>query len=128
MKGGVSEAPSLGTDIDKSTFRLDYRRDFFYYNIAGPDSHISGQLTQGVNNFLSTLWNSYSIDAGTSRKPVSYFDNITDLSKPLGYIDQTDFKVHINPNMWRTKDGNANGAINTCKNTRYVQYKFYKIN
>lgn len=92
MKGGVSEAPSLGTDIDKSTFRLDYRRDFFYYNIAGPDSHISGQLAQGVNNFLSTLWNSYSIDAGTSRKPVSYFDNITDLSKPLGYIDQTDLR------------------------------------
>lgn len=111
MKGGVSEAPSLGTGVDKSTFRLDYRRDFYYYNIAGPDSHLSGQLAQGVDNFLNTLWNSYSIDAGTSRKPVSYFDNITDLSKPLGYIDQTDFKVHINPNLWRTKDGNANGAM-----------------
>lgn len=111
MKGGVSEAPSLGTGVDKSTFRLDYKRDFFYYNIAGPDSHISGQLKQGVDNFLSTLWSSYSISAGVSRQPVSYFENIADLSKPLGYIDQTDFKVHINPNMWRTKDGNANGAM-----------------
>ena len=38
---GESIAPSLGAGIDKSTFRLDYRRDFFYYNIAGPDSHIN---------------------------------------------------------------------------------------
>ncbi len=41
-RGGESIAPSLGAGIDKSTFRLDYRRDFFYYNIAGPDSHIRG--------------------------------------------------------------------------------------
>ena len=34
-RGGESIAPSLGAGIDKSTFRLDYRRDFFYYNIAG---------------------------------------------------------------------------------------------
>ncbi len=33
-RGGESIAPSLGAGIDKSTFRLDYRRDFFYYNIA----------------------------------------------------------------------------------------------
>lgn len=45
-RGGESIAPSLGAGIDKSTFRLDYRRDFFYYNIAGPDSHISGALAQ----------------------------------------------------------------------------------
>ena len=25
MKGGISEAPNLGTGVDKSTFRLDYR-------------------------------------------------------------------------------------------------------
>ena len=28
---------------------------------------------------------------------MSYFENTTNLSKALGYIDQTDFKVHINP-------------------------------
>ncbi len=37
------------------------------------------------------------------------FENTTNLSKALGYIDQTDFKVHINPNLWRNKDGYANG-------------------
>lgn len=110
-RGGESIAPSLGAGIDKSTFRLDYRRDFFYYNIAGPDSHISGALAQKVDNFLSEMWNSYDATAGTSRKPMSYFENTTNLSKALGYIDQTDFKVHINPNLWRNKDGYANGAM-----------------
>ena len=110
-RGGESIAPSLGAGIDKSTFRLDYRRDFFYYNIAGPDSHISGALAQKVDNFLSEMWNAYDATAGTSRKPMSYFENTTNLSKALGYIDQTDFKVHINPNLWRNKDGYANGAM-----------------
>ncbi len=62
-RGGESIAPSLGAGIDKSTFRLDYRRDFFYYNIAGPDSHISGALAQKVDNFLSEMWNSYDCDS-----------------------------------------------------------------
>lgn len=57
------------------------------------------------------MWNSYDATAGTSRKPMSYFENTTNLSKALGYIDQTDFKVHINPNLWRNKDGYANGAM-----------------
>ena len=39
-RGGESIAPSLGAGIDKSTFRLDYRRDFFYYNIAVSYTHL----------------------------------------------------------------------------------------
>lgn len=111
MRGGESTAPQLGDGVNKSNLSLDYRRDFFYYNIAGPSSHVSGPLTKGVNNFLSDMWNTYDPTAGTSRKPLSYFENMTDLNKPLGYLDQTEFKMHINPNLWRTRDGYANGAM-----------------
>lgn len=115
--GGSSVAPQIiGTDLN--TFVADYRRTFNYYNINGPVEHKNGQPGGGNDTFMYSLWKSYydAIDAKTvntgQKWPLSYYENTTRLSVPLGYVDATNnCAVKINPNKWQNEFGYANGVM-----------------
>lgn len=110
-KGGRSAAPVIsGEGYDKNNFAMDYRRTFNYFNFKGPESHLKGQPKD--KGFLYNLWSAYFeglnkvVNTG-SRDPMSYFSGNESLR--LGYVDQSDFVVVINPDKFRDDAGYANG-------------------
>ena len=112
--GGSSVAPTI-TGVDASAFKMDYRRNFQYYNVNGPAEHEDGQPSK-AGSFMNTIWGVYwsalnkSNNTG-ARAPMSYIDN-TNYSLPLGYVNQGDNnKVKINPNKWMDEKGYANGIF-----------------
>ncbi len=117
-KGVRSDVPvSIGIDVP-ANFLIDYRRSFNYYNIAGPDTHVSGSLSSSATGtFIYSMWTNYytqldmAVNAG-ARRPVSYYDNSTSLTQALLYIDASDKSVVVNANKWIDDDNVcANGAF-----------------
>lgn len=113
--GGTSVEPEI-SGTDASTFLMDYRRTFNYYNINGPESHVTGQLKAGVTNtFIYQMWASYYGDAAVNagaRKPVSYYDNTTSLNEALCYVNANNkCAVTVNPNKWMHDGEYANGVF-----------------
>lgn len=112
-KGGRSAAPVItGSGYEPAQFAMDYRRAFNYFNLNGPESHKDGQPSAG--GFMSTLWEAYFAGMGKpfnkgSRDPLSYFSGSESLR--LGYVDQSDFAVVINPDKFRDDAGYANGVF-----------------
>lgn len=110
--GGASVSPSVNGGTPPSGFAMDYRRNFNYYNLDGPDSHADGQ--PAAKGFMYTLWSTYFTGVGKSvntgsRDPMSWFSG--DASLRLGYVRQSDFAVVINPEKWRDDSGYANGVM-----------------
>lgn len=111
--GGRSVAPVIsGTGFDPANFAMDYRRSFNYFNLNGPESHINGQ--PAAKGFLYNLWTTYFAGQGKpvntgSRDPMSAFSGSESLR--LGYVDQSDFSVVVNPNKFRDDAGYANGVF-----------------
>lgn len=115
--GGSSVIPQVSGVADRSLFLMDYRRNFNYYNINGPAEHINGQPSV-ANSFMFSVWKAYfdtikdaAVNTG-ARKPMSYYDNTTQLAIPLGYVDAANNQsVKMNPNKWQNDYGYANGVI-----------------
>lgn len=113
--GGTSAAPVI-SGVEPNLFKADYRRTFNYYNINGPEEHISGQ-TNNKNNptFMNTLWQAYYAPKTPNygqKWPLSYYDDATNMAKKLGYVDESkNFAVTINPNKWQDEYGYANGVM-----------------
>ena len=113
--GGTSVAPTI-TGAEPNMFLMDYRRNFWYYNIGGPDSHESGQLNKkNTSTFMYKMWQSYYGDAAVNagaRKPVSYYDNIASLNAALCYVNATkDCAITVNPGKWQVDQEYANGVF-----------------
>lgn len=122
LTGGSSVKPTI-EGADPSTFLMDYRRTFNYYNFNGPSSHKDGQPSV-AGSFMRQLWEYYYMDllgkptANTGAKaPMSYYENNgkdgTNLSMPLAYVDNDNgLAVKVNPNKFIGDDGQpANGAM-----------------
>ncbi len=117
-KGVRSATPKSIGLADPSLLIADYRRTFNYYNIAGPETHISGTLnTTNTNTFIYSRWKAYftqlnkAVNAG-SKDPASYYTNKANLAQALLYIDATDKSVVVNANKWVDDDNIcANGAF-----------------
>ena len=114
--GGTSAVPTLeGVEPDK--FLADYRRTFSFYNINGPEEHLTGRVDKVNNGFLYIMWKSYFDTKGKStntgsKDPVSYYSNVTSLSLPLLYVDATNgCAIKVNPNKWKDDYGYANGVF-----------------
>lgn len=113
--GGTSVAPTVtGAEPDK--LLMDYRRNFWYYNIGGPDSHESGQLNKGnTSTFIYKMWQNYYGEAAvnaSARKPVSYYDNKASLNNALCYVNATKgCAVTVNPGKWQMDQEYANGVF-----------------
>lgn len=118
--GGSSAAPIIEGVADKSKFLMDYRRSFSYFNLGGPDSHASGTIKNDAASehlFIAQVWRNYytAVDKKPNyggRTPMSYYDNQSALTTPLGYVNPTDYSVIVNPGKWIGEDGTyANGVM-----------------
>lgn len=122
--GGSSVAATVTGTV--SNLYLDYRRTFNYYNLGGPDSHVSGPPTSTTaNTFMKQLWTAFYTGIGSStvntgaKKPVSYYDtsngfnNTANLASLLLYVNPTaSYSVKVNPNKFVDDMGNyANGVF-----------------
>lgn len=124
--GGRSGRPVI-SGVEGDIF-LDYRRDFFYYNIHGADSKgnpfKSGQVNPKPQNydaeccpFLEQLWTQYGSSNFGGKDPMSFYKNEKDVSKPLAYIDGNDgHALVVNPDKWFAEgfgwgDGVVHGQI-----------------
>lgn len=116
-KGITSEVPEI-LGIDLSSFFLDYRRNFNYYNIGGPASHGDGQPAV-AGSFMNQIWTAYYTAIGSAtvntgaRAPMSWTDNKANLANALAYIDNADgYRLVVNPNKWIDENNvAANGAL-----------------
>lgn len=112
-KGGRSVAPVItGNGYSASNFAMDYRRSFNYYNLSGPASQASG--TSESDGFLQHLWTQYYNGLGKApnlraRDPMSAFSGNESLR--LGYIDQSDFSLVVNPEKFKDDAGYAGGIF-----------------
>lgn len=112
--GGSSAVPTV-TGAE-SGILMDYRRTFNYYNINGPEEHKNGQ-PKVEDSFMNSVWTAYYTAIGSAtvntgaRGPLSYYDNSSRISVPLGYVDPSNLSVKINPNKWQNDYGYANGVM-----------------
>lgn len=116
-KGGTTTAPVVtingAVTTDYTNYLMDYRRDFYYYSFI--ENHTDGiQSVKG--SFMYELWTTYYNTIGktpnySARAPMSYYDN-TNLNQALGYINNKDLSVTINPSKWKDSEGvYANGVF-----------------
>ena len=88
-RGGTSVVPEITGVPNLSSFLLDYRRTFNYYNIGGPASHKDGTPAASTDTFLYQMWKAYynsigSATVGTgSKDPISYYVNTARLGAGL---------------------------------------------
>lgn len=125
----VPEITSSNSEFDSSKFLLDYRKEFNFFNI---DMIESGNTftTKGTpaydawEQFYLTYTNRGATNTG-GKKPISAYDtgdgfkNPDNLDKVLMYIRPSDKALVVNPNVWKSNNGEyANGifiATMTCK-------------
>ena len=117
-RGGTSVAPEINGVPNLSSFLLDYRRTFNYYNIGGPASHKDGTPAASTDTFLYQMWKAYynsigSATVGTgSKDPISYYVNTARLGSALAYVEPATKSVVVNANKWIDSNNvAANGAF-----------------
>lgn len=130
-KGGTLAGPSITakTSGNPSQMRLDFRRNFFFYNFYGPATHSTADgralsATNAGNTILANVWSNYFTPLGKpinygSCAPLSWFnDNNYEIKEQLGltglYIDNADgLKLVVNPDKFKDADGNYAEGIFT---------------
>ncbi|MDM8207435.1 DUF4958 family protein [Bacteroides gallinaceum] len=126
QRGGRSAVPVITGIADYSTFYMDYRRAFNYYNLNGVKSDgtpfVDGQPNASGGSFMQNMWIACGNGSNLGQKtPVSFFQSNgrtpkTDpTSNTLLYVDNTagssnKYSVVVNPNMWYD-DGWADGVF-----------------
>lgn len=117
-RGGTSVAPEISGVANLSSFLMDYRRTFNYYNIGGPASHKDGTPAASTDTFLYQMWKAFYNSIGTatvgtgSKDPISYYVNKARLNSALAYVDPATKSVVVNPNKWIDSNNvAANGAF-----------------
>lgn len=119
--GGRSALP---TSVTNENLKLDFRTNFNFFEINTTTENGVQPATAGsimnelwVNFYKTTGANGGNVNTG-AKKPMSSldvsngFDNTKNLNMTLGYFDQTDRSVVINPEMWKNNAGEyANGVL-----------------
>ena len=122
--GGTSHAPVI-TGADDN-FRMEFRTNFRYGNVNGPESHISGAPSV-AGSFMRGLWDAFYAKISKSpnygqKWPMSYYQGTKDgwlNTYALGYIicktpdnPTGDYSIRINPGVWVDATGTyANGVL-----------------
>jgi hypothetical protein len=113
-KGITSEAPRInGTVGVPEGFVADARRDFQFWNLDGPSSHVSGKFNETAQPypFLREVWTNYAGVFLANKNPMSLYAGGNDKPSKVGYMDNDDdLRITINPGIFRNRDGYANGV------------------
>lgn len=119
-RGGNIKAPVLkrvDTEAPDAKITMDYRSDFAYINLNGPESHGPNGTLDKSENLLSSLLNAYKTEVPTSKAGpanrilFSAFEEANYVNiKPL-YVNTADNSVTVNGRIWRNDDGLANGIF-----------------
>lgn len=117
--GGQSEIPVSSPD----NLKLDIRTNFNLYSVDLTTGSVNPKtkgsiIREAWTNFYKTTGaNGGNLNDG-AKKPVSSldtsngYDNTKNLDMTLGYISQTDRSVVINPEMWKSSNGEyVNGVF-----------------
>lgn len=124
--GGKSLPPAINGLADPANFRMEYRTDYSYANINGPENQKSG-LPSTSGSFMRGLYDTFYAKLGKSpnygqKWPLSYYQGTKDgwlNTYALGYINTLtpdnpngQYEVCINPGLWVDGNGKyANGAF-----------------
>lgn len=117
--GGRSAAPET---ITPENLIIDFRANFNYFDInTTTSSGFKPDAKEGdaTNNIMKYLWKNFYETTGVkngvpnygAKKPMSAldtsdnFDNTKNLNMTLGYINQVDRSIVINPDMWKNASG-----------------------
>lgn len=121
-KGGRSTVPTLVGVPDAAKFFLDYRRNFNYWNVGGPATHVDGYPAD-AGSFMGKMWGVYNAQesvekkpAGTGAKdPLSYYTNLTFSGRTLAtamlYVDAVNKTIVVNANKWIDSDDVAASGV-----------------
>lgn len=135
--GGTSDlkATEAGTGVEKKPYITEFSRYFFFYNLNGPDSHLSDQrVNKGAtaHPFLYSLWEKYFDSIGGKVSvykddPVSYSVNSKagTLDKALTYIDGTTGQVVVNPEKFKDADGVYADGVSMSTASADYQYRLF---
>lgn len=122
-RGAVSNVPVVKRIDDGNPtvkFTMDYRSDFAYINLGGPESHGNDGVLGNASSpalFLNSLLDAYKVAVPTTKAAAgnrTLFSAVEDASqvavKPL-YVQRDDLRVRVNPRIWRNDDGYADGIF-----------------
>ena len=116
----VPELEGSNAPSDLSQFLLNYRREFYYWDMENSSLDSSGS-SPVAGSLLSELWSDYGAESGSA--PVSYYTtsyeekSADDLARTLAYIDNSAasdsrLSLVVNPNNWISQAGHtANGVF-----------------
>lgn len=118
--GGQSNAPKITKEDGGafSGFTLDYRRNFYFYKLGGPEQHVEGKLA--TNTFLYAPWSKYFTALNKSvntsaNAPVSWYGDKNGERGTIGltacYVQPGDLKLIVNPDKFIDDYGYADGCM-----------------
>ncbi len=121
QKGGRSASPTVVSKADGSEapqFTLDYRRNFFFYKLGGPDQHVEGKAA--ADTFLSCVWTTYFAGRGKAPNyggcgPMSYYGEKNGANGRLGlvgaYVEPETLQLVVNPDKFKDDYGYGHGVV-----------------
>lgn len=122
--GGRSTVPVEASE--GTTF--DFRADFFFHAVDDMENQM-GETPKNNGSLLNQLWTRFYKETGANggnvntgaKKPMSALDTSNGYSNPdhldmtLGYVDQDDLSIVINPEKWIDDNGKYANGIFTGK-------------
>ena len=121
--GGTSAVPQITkadgsalTDDERAKITMDFRRSFNYWNLGGPESHVSGAMDKVSGGFLQKVCDVFyaSIDKGSnykSRDPFSYYGRPDNMTNKFAYINAGTLSLYIAPEKWKIDGEYADGIF-----------------
>ncbi len=118
--GGTSVAPVVKKEDGAafSGFTMDYRRNFYFYRLGGPEQHKEGKLA--ADTFLYSPWYKYysalkkPVNTGAN-SPMSYYGDANGERGYLGlcaaYVNPGDLKLVVNADRFVDDYGYGDGVV-----------------
>ena len=129
--GGRTEVPQITGSVDESLFDMDFRRNFYYYNINGKGSDgtaFASGMQNTAGSFLNHIWDAFSAATGLNLKngvanygskvPMSTYTGVStnlkdadQLAKSPAYVVRGQWYLQVNPGLWQYDGGWADGVF-----------------
>lgn len=113
VKGGSSTEPVI-SGIASSNLSMDFCRSYNYFGFDSDERDGAPKLNTSL---LFKLWERYYADLNKpnntgAKDPTSYYSNSgSNLNRAIAYVDNSNFKVIVNPNKFVADNKPANGVM-----------------